>query len=563
MAAPSTPAPEPQRIRDAALALALTLVAVIQIAIGAQFDARAQRESPRGAEAGFPLDDAWIHLVYARSFAAELRLDYNPGEAEAGQSSLLWGLLLAPVHAVAAATGTPIGTAVRRFGIAVWIAAALAAALLLRSSGLPGARFGALAAALLIALDPALAFAAASGMEPLLLALCGLAGATALLAHRPLLAGLAGGLAILARPEGALVAALLAVAAPLGPGVPRRLRAFVAAALPALALAAVWVAFCWSATGRPLPNTFYAKAVAAPALAALGSGAHELLQLFGRSPFAAGYVGYIFLLLGATAFLVRCSGPKALVLVLMPWLFAASVAASRPLLEPTAFYWERYLLPAAPWLAVPLAAGIGAAGAVILDALRRGSGTASIAPLQQVGLEEPARAPEPGGLRLPEPVIAVLLALALVVPFAGVAAGVERAATRFAANVRDVDATNVEAALWVRDNRALPANALVAAQDAGAIRYFGQRAVLDLLGLNDRELIAIGLARGDVGRYLRQRRPDAYLLLDPIADADSAALRALALQSGMREVFRARTEHYSLFGPDVPRSVIVLADLPP
>ncbi|HWL89243.1 MAG TPA: hypothetical protein VNO21_25745, partial [Polyangiaceae bacterium] len=33
---------------------------------------------------GVPLDDTWIHLVYARSFAEHGRFYYNPGVQEAG-----------------------------------------------------------------------------------------------------------------------------------------------------------------------------------------------------------------------------------------------------------------------------------------------------------------------------------------------------------------------------------------------------------------------------------------------------------------------------------------------
>ena len=47
-----------------------------------------------------PLDDAFIHFVYARAVFESFGLHYNPGEAQAGFSSLLWVLLLAPGIAV-------------------------------------------------------------------------------------------------------------------------------------------------------------------------------------------------------------------------------------------------------------------------------------------------------------------------------------------------------------------------------------------------------------------------------------------------------------------------------
>src|SRR5690606_3109071 len=40
----------------------------------------------------FPLDDAWIHLAYAKSLRLGDGLSYNPGDWETGASSPLWVL---------------------------------------------------------------------------------------------------------------------------------------------------------------------------------------------------------------------------------------------------------------------------------------------------------------------------------------------------------------------------------------------------------------------------------------------------------------------------------------
>jgi hypothetical protein len=50
---------------------------------------------PNWAWIGFPLDDARIHMVYARSLSEEGWFYYNPGIPEAGISSPLWVILLA------------------------------------------------------------------------------------------------------------------------------------------------------------------------------------------------------------------------------------------------------------------------------------------------------------------------------------------------------------------------------------------------------------------------------------------------------------------------------------
>src|SRR5262245_44722032 len=44
---------------------------------------------------GFPLDDAWIHQVVARTFAQTGTLGYAPGHHGAGATSYLWAALLA------------------------------------------------------------------------------------------------------------------------------------------------------------------------------------------------------------------------------------------------------------------------------------------------------------------------------------------------------------------------------------------------------------------------------------------------------------------------------------
>ncbi|MDH4319364.1 MAG: hypothetical protein OEV64_13305, partial [Desulfobulbaceae bacterium] len=46
----------------------------------------------------FPLDDAWIHQVYARSLSLGHGFSYNIGQQEAGSTSPLWAIVTAPAH---------------------------------------------------------------------------------------------------------------------------------------------------------------------------------------------------------------------------------------------------------------------------------------------------------------------------------------------------------------------------------------------------------------------------------------------------------------------------------
>src|ERR1700704_4030279 len=43
---------------------------------------------------GFPLDDSWIHLQFARNLARGLGLSYNPGHLVTGSTAPLWTALL-------------------------------------------------------------------------------------------------------------------------------------------------------------------------------------------------------------------------------------------------------------------------------------------------------------------------------------------------------------------------------------------------------------------------------------------------------------------------------------
>ena len=43
-----------------------------------------------GVALGFPLDDAWIHMVYGRGLASAGELAFNPGTPSTGTTSPAW-----------------------------------------------------------------------------------------------------------------------------------------------------------------------------------------------------------------------------------------------------------------------------------------------------------------------------------------------------------------------------------------------------------------------------------------------------------------------------------------
>ena len=404
------------------------------------------------ARTGFPLDDAWIHRVYARSFAHLQGFAYNPGQQETGATSPLWAIVSAPAHALQFAGDDAVVAAVKAIGLLAALAALFALAVLTRR--LSGSRTAGVVAACVLAADPRLAFAALSGMEtPLALALW-LGGTAALVAGRRAAGLLLLGLGVTARPEMALVAALTAlptlVMGWLERGGRRRLaRDAGVALLPA----ALWAVFCLSATGRPLPATFYVKSVGFD----LG---WDRLRLAWDLLAQNGPLTASTLLIGAAALAVlllrrrdHATDTAGLSLLLAPVVYLLAVVASRQI-GLTGYYWTRWADP--PALALTAAAGAGFGAAIarapgLLSDHRRTTGL-------------------------------VLGCVLLFAALAGCLGAWGERRSRLESDGAAIARMNIQPALWLRS--ATPAGAVVGVNDAGALRYFSDRRILDLIGLN-------------------------------------------------------------------------------
>lgn len=550
------------------------LVVVIAVALGAiglfghLFDARAIATSPRAGAAGFPLDDAWIHQVYARSLSEHGRFDYNPGEAELGSSSPLWTVLLAPLHALGEEDGLP--KRVRFVGMLSWALLALAAANLARRLFSPAPRTAAAVAACLVAARPEFGFAASSGMEPLLFAALAAFALERVFAGRPAAAGILAGLACATRPEGiAIAAVVIGFAACVPSPTASRLGGAWRAALGCAPFVLAWSAFCSFVAGRPLPNTYYAKAESIPFSTTLDQMGTILSRLIHDSVFYRAPTSYLLLVIGIVGILARAGIARGVALLAAPFALIAGVAASRTLPSIDAFYWSRYSLPAAPFLDLFLAIGIAGALASVID-LSRPTDPKNDAPAddeEQVATPTNSRsktlpqaaetntAPRSAGLEVPKPILSILLFVLAILPFVSVADGMRSAIERFGKEVADVDATNVAAARFLSEQSGLGPNDVIAAQDAGAVRYFAPSRVVDILGLNDHELVRTFLEDGDVGRYLTQLKPRAFFLLDP--DAGAQPFVPLARALGLTPLQRFAVPDYSVLGTPTDKGVVL------
>jgi len=408
---------------------------------------------PGFARRGVPLDDVWIHLVYARSIARGEPFQYNPGEPETGSTSPLWALLLAP----GALLGVPVAWAkalgVLLTALAAWMAWRVARQLAGprppdggTGGGAPASPWPsqvALAAALTLPVVPALAFAAVSGTEVALASLLVLAVMHCALRDRNEAAGVLAGLAVLARPELAVLVVALAAALAVGPRhgryrfTTRASRTGVPLAL-ACAVVAPWVAFCLAVTGRPLPSTFYAKAAWHGALPVEGLrrvGAWLTSQPFFGADLGVPALTLLAALTGLVLYLAGLrrlarSGPGPLLLVggFGPG-FLLAVAAVVPLgaVLPTDapgsvrnFYFARYLLPALPVLVL----------------------------VWWLGLAELAAT-----RRLRRATTSTLAAALLVLPVATTARQLGSLRAVYSWNCRNVEELQVRAARWVAANR--------------------------------------------------------------------------------------------------------------
>ena len=425
-------------------------------------------------EPGFPLDDSWIHLQFARNLASGEGMSYQEGRAVAGSTAPLWTALLAlgawnssfavwwakvlglTFHLLSVVA---LASACRHWRLSVWV------------SGL---------ALMLYVFTDWLLWSALSGMEIPLFLFLSTWGVSLHLQELSEDGAQEGGfvpwstvwlaLACLARPEGLLLLALswldrsfvlkgdreivqLALRSPLGilsRNLGRRLL-FAAAILGPVALYFLLIG------GSVLPTTYEVKTEAGTRLLPSLRHLWDMLRVvFQPQPF-------MVLLLGAGTLVALRRSHRGLLPVL--WLFGLPVAysvmagAGRPNLG----NFGRYLFPLFPMLILVGCLGLDAATRNFPKRLRVGP----------VDLRN----------RL------LLAGLVLLPTVLGVLPGLQRYLT----NVSNVQDTDVAVARWLA--KELPVDARIAVQDIGAIAYFAPQPLIDMVGIVNPEILPY--IRGD------------------------------------------------------------------
>jgi hypothetical protein len=438
---------------------------------------------------GFPLDDAWIHMVYGKNVAEHASLAFND-VASTGSTAPLWALLVGLAHLAGGGDVDRVVVLVYLIGAVLHLVTLVLMVRLVRA--LVDHERAAIAAGLLGAVSGPLAMAALSGMEVSLTTALVLAALLACVRRAWLYAGIWLALGAVARPEVALVSVACFAFAIVHTRDPRALAKLV---VPSIVVGAAYIAFALHATGRPLPATFYMKQQASlgdlPGRISVGlRGLVGDVPPFETGLAAVALIGVVF------PGLVRPQKPRApLVLVAGAGalLLLASLMLVRPL--PDVFYHLRYLLPAVPLLVIALVVGAHELGR--LELLRRAP-WAPLAFVFSIGLLE-------GVITLPGD------------------------STRMHNDTRNIDEVQRVAGTWLRDHTA-PAS-WIATGDAGAVRYFSERNAVDVMGLNTPELYwSPGWA---------QAHPVAAIVVIPcwFRPTDPRALRMAT---------RVATEHYTV-----------------
>ncbi len=446
---------------------------------------------------GFPLDDAWIHQTYARNLANSGQLAFVPGVPSAGSTAPLWTLMLSVGHLPGISYKLwTYGLGIVCLGLTGWTVKRLAGLLFPKQQNVG------LWAGLFCVFEWHLVWAAVSGMETILFVWL-----SVLLVERYLAGqfpqsaknggwrffwlGMTGGLLMLTRPEGAGLVGLIGLdmAFRWWRGGERKtgtlLRRWLGIVVGAGLLLVPYIAFHLYLTGRPFPNTLYAKQAE---YGLILENFPLWWRLFGnvgppvesvQGVFRVIFIGPQILLLPGLVYAGWLTFKERRTELWLTWAWWISYLLLYGLRLPVTYQHGRYQIPAIVWV-------------VLLGVW----GTAKMA----------SRRPGQSAIRrvLGRALVASLVVLLLFFTVIG--------AQAFARDARIIDSEMVATANWLQDNTA-PA-ALIAAHDIGAIGYFAPRPLIDLAGLVTPEVIPIIRDETALLEFMRENQAE-YLVTFP------------------------------------------------
>ena len=421
----------------------------------------------------FPLDDGWIHMVYARSFAEHAQFWYNPGIPESGITSPLWAITVGSAWSVLGAFGLGIVATAKLLGIVLAISVGWLTMRIVWQ--LSRQRKLGIFAGALVALEPSFAFAAVSGMEVMLFSLLVLSAVWMFLQGRIRTTGLLFGLMVLARPEGYVIFGI-GVAAVIARRLWRRdrlelinsqdVRELVALVGPTLLLGGAWAVYNYTVNGTPWPNTYLAKSQDM-GLVPLGNISNVIQGYYYHLSFFTGAafpVSMLAVVIGGT-WILRTYSFAGVPLILVPVGMTYAIASNLPFVSDAwNFFTRRYLDAVIPLLIILMVIGF-------------------LRIWRKFHYWRETRAPiDQREAHIFNFGLNIVFVAAVVLPFIALPGDWQRLSDDYSWNSKNVDDVDVGMARWIDEN--VPLDARIGVGDAGAMRFFGNRFTYDLVGLN-------------------------------------------------------------------------------
>lgn len=426
---------------------------------------------------GLTLDDSWIHIQFSYVLFKGTPWEYSPGYPSTGSTSPLWSVLLSPIFFF---TST-------QYGI-VWATYLISTTLFIGSTYLvgrlvtnyvKGVTIG-VVAMLSFVMIPRNTWLMLSGMEtPLFVFILLLS--ILFLDHEDekydLLLGALAGLAFLSRPEGIIIALCIPVRfAILGyrRKIDRtRVGLFMLSGVFAFLVVSPWILHCLMTTGYPLPDTFYAK-VHPPLPYEIAAWDSWWTQFTHEMP---------YLIIGIFMGVILVAKGKP-----FPWIIPLALTILYRVTTPYAALINnaRYLVPVFDLF---LIAAI-TVGALIIKSI--------ISKVIRFLDDVTANA-----------ICALLLVIIFIIPMTPHYIWQATHYGKAAGNINDMQ---VHLGHWLNENT--PPDAVFATHDAGALRFFSNRTMIDLAGLVSPDILHGNMTNTEKIQYLHDHGCNYFVFFD-------------------------------------------------
>ena len=490
--------PGPRVARQPSTRLGWRRELLLALVIAGLFVAYLSVELKQNGATGFPLDDPWIHLTFAKNLARGWGFAYNHGEPVAGSTAPLWTFILALVHLVTGRVAAIVVIA-KLLGAAFLLASAVFASRI--AARLTGSEWTGLAAGLAVATFGPMEWAMMSGMEVTLSVALTLAGIYYYMRFRTgwmsTLAWVMFGLAAWARPESLSLAMFAALDSLLRRFALKQPVTFWRGFGVWLVIVLGYAGFNYALSHSPFPETYLAKAGRTSLFAAIGAGSFPQLKGLLTVGVPSYFAGFCVHLWRANPVLALLAPVGLVGLVVSAFRRGRSAGLLIPLLV------LGY---------VPLIGLVSPVfGAAFQNGRYIGNVTALAAVVAVIGMDCIRRWIRHSGVRLGT--TALLLAAALF-NVSTVSVATIRNTTRAESSINRMQ---VALGHWLADNT--PAGAALACNDIGAIGYFSGRYIYDLTGLVTKEILNYRQDRNRDITFINDRKPD-FLVIYPAAYPD-------------------------------------------